>query len=131
VVIGLYGVLISVCVLGALYVCIETLEFETNRAVTVSFLSLALAQLWHVLNMRAPGSRLFRNDVARSPWIWGALGVCVLLLLGAVYIPIVSAALDTENPGLTGWGVALGASLIPLIVGQIALQTLGRRPRDR
>jgi Ca2+-transporting ATPase len=91
---------------------------EEQKAVTISFLTLAFARLWHVFNMRDPGSGLIRNEVTTNPYIWGALVICTGLLLSAVYLPGLKDALQTVNPGFNGWGVALGMSLIPVMIGQ-------------
>jgi Ca2+-transporting ATPase len=95
--------------------------------VTVSFLALAMAQVWHVFNMRERGSSPLSNDVARSPWVWGAVGLCAALLLAAVHLPLLSVALGTESPGAAGWLLAFLASLIPLIVGQAWIQLSPRK----
>jgi Ca2+-transporting ATPase len=115
-----FGIVITVAVLGAFALAFVWLGLDQRRAVTVSFLSLAFAQLWHVFNMRSPGSRLGRDDVTRNPFIWGALLFCSALLLAAVGVPALNVALDLENPGARGWALALGASLLPLLVGQAA-----------
>jgi Ca2+-transporting ATPase len=92
---------------------------EQDRAVTISFLTLAFAQLWHVFTMRDGGTGLFDNEIVRNPWIWGALALCTVLLVAAVYVPGLNSLLKVEDPGLAGWGLVLGASLVPWIVGQI------------
>jgi Ca2+-transporting ATPase len=66
--------------------------------------------------------------VTRNPFIWGALLVCTGLLLAAVGVPALNVALDLENPGARGWALALAASLLPLLVGQISF--LWRRARS-
>ena len=119
--IGLYGVLIAVVVLGALTGSIHALGFGESQGMTIAFLTLAFAQLWHVFNMRDPGSGFLRNDITRNCYIWGALGLCSALLLSAVYVPGLSTALRTADPGLRGWAVVLAASLVPWCVGQISL----------
>jgi len=85
----------------------------------MAFLSLAFAQLWHVFNMRTGQSRVFVNEVTRNPYVWGALGLCVLLLVGAVYLPVLSDVLGLTHPGLAGWLFAVGVSVLPLVAGQI------------
>ncbi len=116
--IALYGLLIAIPVLGAFALALLTLGMEEQKAVTISFLTLAFARLWHVFNMRDPGSGLIRNEVTTNPYIWGALVICTGLLLSAVYLPGLKDALQTVNPGFNGWGVALGMSLIPVMIGQ-------------
>ncbi len=117
-----YGLLITASVLGAFALAFTWLGGGTERAVTISFLTLAFAQLWHVFDMRDPGSRFLHNDVTLNKYVWGALGLCVGLLLLAVYVPLLADLLSVVNPGANGWGVIIGMSLIPWAVGQTLAQ---------
>jgi Ca2+-transporting ATPase len=113
-----YATLITLSVLGAFWMALTRLDMSDQQAVTVSFLTLAFAQLWHVFNMRGRGSRWLENDVVRNPFVWGALLLCTGLLVVAVYVPWVTEALDTRALTFTGWSVVLSLSLVPLVVGQ-------------
>jgi Ca2+-transporting ATPase len=113
-----YGGLITTAVLGALAFAVIGLGMETRRAVTVSFLTLAFAQLWHVFNMRSPQAGWIRNEITRNPWVWGALAFCVGLLLAAVYLHPLARILHVVDPGASGWTLVLAASLGPLAIGQ-------------
>jgi Ca2+-transporting ATPase len=117
--IGGYGLIITISVLGVLGLALNWLGMEEGQAVTVSFLTLAFAQLWHVFNMRDRDSSLLRNEVTRNLYVWGALALCTGLLLGAVYLPILSDVLKVVQPDLEGWILVIVSSLIPLVVGQI------------
>jgi Ca2+-transporting ATPase len=117
--IAVYGIVIAAVVLGSFFLCLHVLGYETNQAVTVSFLTLAFGRLWHVFNMRDDDAPLLRNEVTTNPYIWGALVLCTGLLLLAVYIPGLAGVLGVVNPGWQGWGLILGISLIPLVFGQI------------
>ena len=125
--IGGYGLVIAVSVLAALWIAINSLGMETDRAVTVSFPTLAFARLWHVFNMRERNSRVIKNDVTANPFVWGALGLCSALLLGALYLPGISQALHMVPPGPGGWGVIFGMSLVPLLAGQISKAIMSRK----
>jgi Ca2+-transporting ATPase len=87
--------------------------------VTVSFATLALAQLAHVFNLRDAGSSARDNDIVANPWIWGATALCTALVVAAVHLPGLSAVLGTTSPGAGGWGVIAGMSLAPLLLGQV------------
>lgn len=117
--IAFYGLIIAAPVLGVFALALTTLQMEEGKAVTISFLTLAFGRLWHVFNMRDRGSGLIRNEVTTNPYIWGALLVCTGLLLSAVYLPGLKDALQTVDPGLDGWGLAIAVSFIPLLLGQI------------
>ena len=124
-----WAALVAVCVLGSLVAAYSGLKFETRTAVTVSFLTLAFAKLWFVFNLRKPGSRMLKNDIVRNPFVLGSIVLCTVLLLAAVYLPALSNILKTRHPGLTGWSLLLGMSLLPFIVGQglRTIQRLGTR----
>ena len=111
----LYGALISLTVLAAMATAALVLDFEPARAVTVSFLTLALAQLWHVFSMRAEPRRWVANEITRNPWVWAALVLCLVLIVTAVYQPQVAAVLELTDPGVEGWGLVLGSSLVPVL----------------
>ncbi|MGB7414381.1 MAG: cation-translocating P-type ATPase C-terminal domain-containing protein, partial [Thermosynechococcaceae cyanobacterium] len=117
--IGVYGLIIATAVLGIFSVALQVLNLELEQAVTISFLTLAFARLWHVFNMRELNSGLFHNEITTNPHIWGALVICTGLLLAATYAPGLSTVLQLVNPGIQGWGLILGSSLVPLVLGQL------------
>lgn len=117
--IAMYGILITVATLSALGLALTWLGFEQEQAITVSFLTLAFSQLWHVLNMRDLNTNLFNNEVTTNRYMWGAVALCIGLLVGAVYLPGLSDALQVSDPGLNGWLLILGMSLMPVTVGQV------------
>ncbi|MGD2038873.1 MAG: cation-translocating P-type ATPase C-terminal domain-containing protein, partial [Desulfobacterales bacterium] len=86
--------------------------------------TLAFARLWHVFNMRTRGTSLIRNPITENPFIWGALMLCIALLLSGIYVPGLSLVLDMVDPGNDGWMLIIGFSLTPLILGQIAKEFL-------
>jgi Ca2+-transporting ATPase len=138
--IGVYGALITATVLGALVIATRGLGFSERPAVTVSFLTLAGAQLWHVFSVREPGTGFLRSDIARNPWVWGALALCILLLGFAVHIPVIAEVLGVTPLPAEGWLLVLAASVAPCLIGLLPLwggwtgREPGRevgRPRNR
>lgn len=114
-----HAALITVVVVGALWIALDVLHYDQTQAISVSFLTLGFAQLWHVFNIRSPGTTFFGNDVIRNPHVWGALVLCsVLLLVGAWFGPL-AALLEIGSLDLRGWGLILGFSLIPWAIGQV------------
>ena len=113
-----YGAVFTVAVLGALVLALYWLEMPTPQAVTVSFLTLAFAQLWHVFNMRSPHSGLFNNEITRNPYVWGALALCSAMLLAVVYVPGLAVVFEVQHPGFSGWLLLLAMSAVPLAAGQ-------------
>ena len=129
-VIGL-GTSIAAATIAAFVVALTVLDCSDEEAMTVSFLTLALAQLWNVFNMRDPRSPLIRNDIVMSGFIWGALALCVAILGVALYTPAFRSVLTITPPDAVQWALILGASLVPLLIGQIGKLVLRRPDRAK
>ena len=125
-----YGLAIAASTLLAIVAATYWLGLDTAAATTVSFLTIALAQLWHVFNMRGRGTGVLRNVVTRNPFVWYALGLCLGLIALAVTVPALATALEIETVGVAGWALAVGCSLLPLAVGQAWLAASNRGPID-
>jgi Ca2+-transporting ATPase len=92
---------------------------EPARAVTIAFMTLALAQLFHLGNARARGPVLgFRRAVA-NPWALAAVPLVIALQVLAVYWQPLAAVLRTVPLSAGDWAVVLGLSATPAIVGQL------------
>jgi len=112
---AVYGLVIALSTLAAFLCAGRWLGMGDEVSVTVSFLTLATAQLWHALNMREAGTPLFRNEITRNLYLWGAWALCIVLLVGAVYIPYAAGVLHTAPIGLTGWSLVVFFSVVPVV----------------
>lgn len=114
-----YGLVITVSVLASLAMAKFWLGLDNGQVVTISFLTLAFAQLWHVFNMRDRASGFLRNEVTRNPFIWGSIALCGGLLVTAVYVPGLASVLRTTDPGIEGWILIISMSSVVYVLGQI------------
>jgi Ca2+-transporting ATPase len=103
------------------------LELDSRSVITVTFLTLAFAQLWHAFNMRHPRSGLLRNEVTRNPWLWGALALCTLLLAMPPYVPSLAHVLHLAPPTPAMWAIISAMSVAPLLVVQAVTIATRRR----
>ena len=122
----LHGVALTAATFGALALGRLWLGLDERAAVTVTFLTLAFAQLWHVFNMRHPTSGLLHNEITRNPWIWAALALCAGILVTAAYVPSLSHMLHLVAPDIKMWGIVLAMSLTPLLIGLIVSSVASR-----
>ena len=115
---------------GALAVGAAWFHLDTRSVVTVTFLTLAFAQLWHVFNMRHPQSGVLRNEVTANPWTWAALLLCTALLAAPPYLPPMAEVVQLTPPTAAMWAIIFGMSVMPLIITQIiTLTVVALRPR--
>lgn len=117
--IGGYAALIAVVALGAFATALLWLQLETEQAVSISFLTFGFARLWHVFNMRSADAPLLNNEVTSNVYVWAAIVLGGILLLGAIYIPLVAGVLSVHAPGGKGWLLILAFSLLPLFIVQL------------
>ena len=129
-----YGMLITGATIAAYFIGRslhgEPAEGELNPAVTLSFMTIALAQLFHVFNSRKERGPLRGREWFANRWVFGAVALTVALQLAAVYVPLLQRALKTVPPTGGDWLVILGCAAAPLLVGQVVrrVTALWNRP---
>jgi P-type Ca2+ transporter type 2C len=90
-----------------------------RHAVTISFMTLALAQTFHAFNARSQMESAFNSRLFTNQWLWGAVMMCVLLQLAAVYVPFLQTVLRTVPLNLLDWGLVVGFSLLPVVIVEL------------
>jgi Ca2+-transporting ATPase len=123
----LQSTVMSAGTFGALAAAKLWLGLDAASTVTVTFLTLAFAQLWHVFNMRSQRSRLLHNEITRNRWIWGALALCTVLLLAPPYIPALAQVLGLVPPDAGMWALVFTMSAAPVVIWQAFMVILSAR----
>jgi len=116
-----HGGSITLSVMGAFWLARSWLDMTDGASVTVSFLTLALTQLWHVFNLRETGSDLINNQVTSNRFIWLALALCLLIILLALIVPGLAQALSLSAISWQAWVLVTVASVVPLVLGQLTI----------
>jgi len=122
VLIGWQGVLLAAVTLLAFFLGMRMHGSEgegLKHAITVAFMTLALAQVAHVFSSRSKTRSAFEAGLFKNGWLWGAVAVCVALQVAAVYVPFLRVILRTVPLGAKDWGVVAGCSLLPLAVVEV------------
>ena len=120
----LHSLALTASTFGALAVARLWLDLDARSQVTVTFLTLAFAQLFHVFNMRHPRSGVLRNEVTRNPWLWASLPLCTMLLAVPPYLPPAGHVLHLAPPSPVMWATIPGLSVAPLLVTQVVMLAL-------
>jgi Ca2+-transporting ATPase len=118
------GLIMTVAALAATALARDGMGLGGNAVVTVAFLTLALAQIWHVFNMADnvtdSGQPPLVNDVTRNPYVWAAVLFCLGLIAAACYLPPLADVLKLTRPDAGAWAVVLGTSLASMMLGRLA-----------
>ncbi len=96
-----------------------------RHAITIAFMTLALAQVWHAFNARSQRRSAFSGRVFSNGWLWAAVAACVVLQLLAVYWPFLQRLLRTVSLTFADWGLVAACSLAPVVV--VELVKFGQR----
>jgi P-type Ca2+ transporter type 2C len=96
-----------------------------QHAITITFMTLALAQVWHAFSARSRHRSAFSGHIFDNGWLWAAVLACVALQLLAVYWPFLQTLLHTVPLTLADWGLVAGCSLAPVAVIE-AVKLVGR-----
>ena len=79
---------------------------------TAGFTTLVLAQMFNAFNSRSDTTSAFRH-VFSNGWLWGAVGVGVLLQVAVVHVPFLQRGFGTAPLDAAHWAVAIAmASLV-------------------
>lgn len=113
---GIHALWISVATLSAFWVATAKLGQSVEDAITVSFLTLAVAQMLHVFNMAEEDEGIFGSTVVRNRWVWFAQALCTILLALACYLPALAEVLELRPPGWSDFLVIFGFSLVPVFL---------------
>jgi Ca2+-transporting ATPase len=116
-----HSISITIATLGALLIARQVFMMDQEEATTVSFLTLAFAQLWHVFNMRDPSSSFLSNAVTRNLYVWSAILISIVFLIVAIYVPSFAYTLQLRVPSIEVWGLILVMSFLPLVIGQLGI----------
>ena len=87
-----------------------------RQATTMSFMTLALAQVFHAFNARSQRRSAFTSRLFTNGWLWAAVAICLILQAAAVYLPLLQKVLHTVPPTASDWGVIAACSLMPVAV---------------
>lgn len=124
-----YASLITVATLGVFLWGLRYRDHGIEHAVTLAFMTLALAQLLHVFNARSFRPIGLHREFLTNRWLWAALILSGSLQCAAVYHPGLAAVLDTRPLAAVDWMVLIPAAMMPLLLGQIWKRVLLRRAR--
>jgi Ca2+-transporting ATPase len=112
-----YGALIAACSLAA----------YAWGGSTLAFLTLALAQVFHLGNARSAAPVTAWHRAVSNRYALAAVALAVALQAAAMHYPPLTRVLGVTPPDARGWLVAVTLAMVPALVGQTA-KLLRRRP---
>ena len=127
--VSFYAALIAVPTLAAFAWGLSAPDADPRRAVTLSFVTLALAQTFHLGNARRRGPVLTPRRATENRFAIGAVVLVVLLQLVALYFAPLARVLGTHPLAPRDWLVVVSLAMVPAVVGQ-ALKLIAERRKN-
>jgi Ca2+-transporting ATPase len=115
------GLLLAGVTLTVFYVGLHWYGTEgegLRRAVTMGFMTLALAQIFHAFSARSQRRSAFSRPFTNA-WLLGAVLACLTLQLAAIYWPVLQIVLRTLPLTAMELSVVAACSLVPVAVVEI------------
>ncbi len=112
-----YGCLIGLLGVAAYYLGIRE-GLSVSAARTMSFATLAFAQLFQALNARSSES-LFRVGLFSNRYMIAAIATSASLQLLVMLVPFLQGVFEVTPLDAAHWDVVIGLALVPVVVGEI------------
>ena len=113
------GSVIATVTLSSMIIALHVFQLRGDAVTTMCFFTLALAQLWHVFNMRNWRDGLIFNQITSNTYVWLAIVLCVLILAVAALQPDIAGALQLTPLPAKAWGAIVALSVVPITVREI------------
>ena len=121
------GIFIGLLTLAA-YLIGHFAFHDDNDGMTMAFLTLSMAEIFHSYNMRSERGSLF-SVKTHNLFLFGAMALAFVLTLGVIYIPFFQNAFGFSHVSLGEYAIALGLAFTVLPV--VELVKLVRRKIKR
>lgn len=117
--VGFFALMITAATLAVFVWALMENPDDRSRAITMAFMTLALAQIFHLGNARSTETVLTPARAVANPWAIGAVVLTLGLQVAAVHFAPLAGILGLVP--LTGreWMIAVGAAIVPAFIGQL------------
>ena len=131
--IAVHGLFISAAAWAAYLIGTYAFAHDHVQAMTMTFIVLSVSQLAHALNQRSNTDSIFKRGQGHNPFLWGAMGVSLVIVALVVFVPPLQGFFKLTNLNWQEWLISLALSLFPLVAVEIykLVGRIVRRSRRR
>jgi len=116
--IAVQTVAITAVTLGAFFLGLNWGNGHAELARTMAFVTLSASELMRAYTSRSERYPLFRLGVLTNRFMQYAVGLSLILLLAAVYVPFLQPVFDTVPLGVREWTCIFPLLFVPAIVAE-------------
>ncbi|RSX52115.1 haloacid dehalogenase [Bifidobacterium goeldii] len=93
-------------------------DAQMTEARTMGFTILVFAQLFNAIASRSARQSAFVG-LFSNKWLWGAIGISILLQVVVIYVPFLNDAFGTTPLDFVAWFECIGLAAIVLVASEI------------
>ena len=93
-------------------------DAQMTEARTMGFTILVFAQLFNAIASRSSRQSAFVG-LFSNKWLWGAIGISILLQLVVIYVPFLNEAFGTTPLDFVAWFECIGLAAVVLVASEI------------
>ena len=89
---------------------------ESPDGITMAFLTMSMAEIFHSMNMRSQRGSIFRMNT-HNWFLWGAMILALVLTTLVIEVPFLATLFEFESISILEYFVALGIAflIIPIV----------------
>lgn len=118
------GILEGVLTLGVYWIAINYPFHETSAqihadALTMSYATLGVIQLFHAFNSKSIHGTIFSKETFNNKYFNIAVLASAVLLAMTIFVPAFNSTFHVTTLALEQWGIVLGASALMIIIVEV------------
>ncbi|MEO5642620.1 MAG: cation-translocating P-type ATPase [Bacteroidia bacterium] len=117
--INAYAILLALPVMAVTWYCSYYLGYNEKLSNNISFFSMTLSQLWHVMNLSSRKVSFFNNEITRNKFIWAALLLCIAILAVFYFVSPLNNYIGLQMLNINTWLIILATSIAPVFLIQL------------
>jgi Ca2+-transporting ATPase len=117
--INAYAVLLALPVMVVTWYCSYYLGYDAKLSNNISFISMALSQLWHVLNLSSRKISFLNNEITRNKFIWAALLLCIAIMAVFYFVSPLNEYIGLQMLNINTWFIIVATSIVPVFLIQL------------
>lgn len=117
--INIYAILLALPIMLATWYCSYYLKYDAAVCNNITFFSLALSQLWHVLNLSSRKISFFNNEVTRNKFTWSATLLCIGIMAVFYFVSPLNTYIGLQMLSINTWLIIAATSIVPIFLIQL------------
>ena len=114
-----YALLLALPIIAVTWYCSYYLKYDAQLCNNITFLSLALSQLWHVLNLSSRKISFINNEITRNKFIWAALLICIAIMAAFYFVHPMNKYIGLQILSSSTWLIISLTSIAPIFLIQL------------